>query len=55
MLPWAQIRMTRYLAANTAVLPGGSIDDFVGSEQDQVSAVGDAYIDMEGIDIGLPI
>ncbi|WP_179381268.1 YjgN family protein [Jannaschia marina] len=51
-LPWAQIRLTRYLADNTFVAPNGSLDAFVSEiEQDQ-SAIGDAFSDIEGIDIG---
>lgn len=55
MLPWAQVRMTRYLADNTALIPGGSLDDFIGTQQAETSALGDAFTDMEGIDVGLPI
>ncbi|MGB7318608.1 MAG: YjgN family protein [Planktotalea sp.] len=55
MLPWAQIRMSRYLADHTGVALGGSLDDFVGTQQEATSALGDAYSDIEGIDLGLPI
>lgn len=51
-LPWAQIRMTRYLADNTFVAPNGSLDAFVGDMQRDQSAIGDAFSDIEGIDIG---
>lgn len=51
-LPWAQIRMTRYLAENTFVAPNGSLDAFVGDMQNDQSAIGDAFSDIEGIDIG---
>jgi uncharacterized membrane protein YjgN (DUF898 family) len=55
MLPWAQIRITRYLANHTGVELGSSVDDFIGVQQDATSALGDAYADIEGIDVGLPI
>ncbi len=55
MLPWAQIRMARYLAAHTDVMVNGSLDDFVGQVETRAGAIGDAYTDIEGIDIGLPV
>lgn len=55
MLPWAQVRMARYLAAHTGVELGSSLDEFVGQQQEATSALGDAYSDIEGIDLGLPI
>ena len=55
MVPWAQVRMARYLAENTVLLPGGPLDDFVGEMQAEVNALGDAYTDIEGIDVGLPV
>ncbi len=55
MLPWAQVRMAKYLAAHTTAIPNGSMDDFVGQILPEGSAIGDAYTDLEAIDIGLPI
>lgn len=55
MYPWAKIRMARYLAASTHVLAAGSIDDFIGQEEGKISAIGDAYLDIEGIDLGVAI
>ena len=55
MLPWAQVRMAKYLAAHTGFIPGGSLDDFVNVQQAAGSAIGDAYTDLEGIDVGLSI
>ena len=55
MLPWAQVRMAKYLADHTAAIPNGSMDDFVGEMLPEGSAIGDAYTDLEAIDIGLPI
>ncbi len=55
MLPWAQIRLARYNAEHTQLLPGGSLDEFVGQIEAQAGALGDAYTDLEGVDVGLPI
>ena len=55
MLPWAQVRMARYLASHTVVVPGSSFDMFAGRLEAQQSAIGDAYGDIEGIDFGLPV
>lgn len=55
MLPWAQIRTARYLADHTGVELGSSLDEFIGVQQETTSALGDAYADIEGIDVGLPI
>lgn len=53
LLPWAHIRLTRYLADHTVALPIGSLDDFVATEQRRAGPVGDAYTDFEGIDVGI--
>ena len=52
LLPWARIRLARYLCAHTWVIPGGSLDDFVGEAERRQSALGDAYMDIDGIDVG---
>ena len=51
-LPWAQIRLARFMAYNTAVVPIGSLDAFAGKVQADQSAIGDAFADLEGFDIG---
>lgn len=55
MLPWAQVRMARYLASHTIVVPGSSVDLFAGRLEARQSAIGDAYGDLEGLDFGLPV
>ncbi len=52
LLPWARIRVARYLCAHTWLMPAGSLDDFVGEAERRQSAIGDAYIDIDGIDVG---
>ncbi|MQY41875.1 DUF898 family protein [Epibacterium sp. SM1969] len=55
MLPWAQVRMHRYLAQNSALKPNGSLDDFKGEIISETNAIGDAFSDMEGVEYGLPV
>jgi uncharacterized membrane protein YjgN (DUF898 family) len=55
MLPWAQVRVARYLSDHTGVELGSSLDDFIGTEQEKATVLGDAYSDIEGIDVGLSI
>lgn len=55
LLPWAQVRMFRYLTKHTALIPGGPLDQFVGQLETRAGALGDAYTDIEGIDLGLPV
>ena len=52
LLPWARIRVARYLCAHTRLKPAGSLDDFVGEAEKRQSAIGDAYMDIDGIDVG---
>lgn len=51
MLPWAHVRMTSYLARNTYITVNGTLDAFVGTQEEQVGALGDAFTDFEGIDV----
>lgn len=53
MLPWAQIRAQRYLAANSTFLINGSLEEFTGEIQDPTNAIGDALGDIEGVELGL--
>lgn len=55
MYPWAKVRMARYMASATQMLAAGSLDAFIGQEEGKVTAIGDAYTDIEGIDLGLAI
>ncbi|MCO5160255.1 MAG: YjgN family protein [Mesorhizobium sp.] len=50
--PWAAIRMSRFLAAATALEVSGSLDDYLGDLKDTGSAVGAEYMDVEGFDFG---
>lgn len=55
LLPYTHVRMTRYLSDHTVLIPGGSLDHFLAGAQMQTGAIGDAYTDLEAIDVGLPI
>jgi len=55
MTPWAQIRKARYIAQSSHVVPNGSLDEFIGNKEAQQSALGEAYVDIEGIDVGFGI
>jgi uncharacterized membrane protein YjgN (DUF898 family) len=55
MLPWAQIRLARYLADHTGYVLGGSLDTFLTEAQTTGNAIGDAYADFEGMGAGLPV
>lgn len=51
--PFAQVRAYRYKISQLALLPGGSLDQFVAAEQEQVSALGDEMSDFMDFDLGL--
>ncbi len=55
MLPWAQVRLAKYLAAHTGYILGGPLDAFVTHAQTTGNSVGDAFADFEGIGAGLPM
>lgn len=55
MLPWAQVRMHKYMASQTFLIPGGSLDGFIGKQVEDGMSVADAYTDIEGIDFGVPL
>ena len=55
LLPWARIRVAHYLAAHSWVVPEGSLDEFLGAADEQQSAIGDAFADVGGFDVGAGI
>lgn len=55
LLPWARIRMTRYLCSRTWLVPAGSLDDIVDEARGRETAVGDAWMDLDGIDVGVGV
>lgn len=55
MLPWAQVRMHKYMALQTFLLPGDTLDNFIGKQIEEGMSVADAYTDIEGVDFGVPL
>lgn len=52
-MPWAAVRIARYRVETLALLPAGSLDDFLASQEQAVAAVGEETAEMFDIDIGL--
>lgn len=55
LLPWTHVRLQNYMARQTYLLPGESLDNFVDQQIEQGYSVADAYSDMEGLDFGMPL
>lgn len=53
MHPWAAVRVAEYSVSCLRFIPGGSVDDFIAAEQENVTAVGDAAADFFDLDIGI--
>ena len=53
LIPWAKVRLARFLADNTFVVPGGPLDEFVENVKETQGVIGEEYVDIEGIDIGI--
>lgn len=50
--PWAAIRMASYMATATALDTTGDLDSYVSALSDEGTAVGSAFLDVEGFDLG---
>lgn len=53
LIPWAQIRMTRYRLSRLTLLAAGDLDSFVAKEQEAVAAAGEEIADFFDFDVGL--
>lgn len=53
LLPWARVRYYRYLAEHTYVRIDGDLSDLLSEIKGDSNALGDAYSDVEGLDMGL--
>ncbi|MFL2801442.1 MAG: YjgN family protein [Paracoccaceae bacterium] len=53
MLPWAQIRLYKYLCSSTKTEISGDSNKFLDNQKSKMSAFGEEYSDMEGIDVGI--
>ena len=55
LLPWARVRVAHYLCSQTWVEPASSLDEFIGEAESRQSAIGDAFMDIEGVDVGAAV
>jgi uncharacterized membrane protein YjgN (DUF898 family) len=53
LIPWASVRMVRYRLHNIQLLATEDIDRFVAERQEQVTATGEEFGDLLGVEIGL--
>ena len=53
LVPWAKIRIYKYLCSKTDVVAISSLDVFVDEEVSKISSFGEEFADFEGIDVGL--
>nr|VFJ93982.1 MAG: protein of unknown function (DUF898) [Candidatus Kentron sp. H]VFJ94747.1 MAG: protein of unknown function (DUF898) [Candidatus Kentron sp. H]VFK01351.1 MAG: protein of unknown function (DUF898) [Candidatus Kentron sp. H] len=53
LLPWAKVRMYRYLCACTSIGISGNLDRIIDEEQGGKSAFGEEFAEMEGVDFGV--
>jgi uncharacterized membrane protein YjgN (DUF898 family) len=51
--PWAAVRLARYRAQTVSLIPGGSLDDFIADQEQEMSAAGQETAEFMDIDIGL--
>jgi len=55
MVPWARIRLARYMASVTAVHSEGSLEGYTSNVQDTAGVISSEYVDLEGFDIDIGI
>ena len=48
MVPWAQIRLARYKAKHTRMLPAGPLDNVVAGEKDRTGVAQGEFLDLDG-------
>ncbi len=53
LIPWAKVRMARYRVEQYQLLVSGDLNNFVGAEQEKVSAMGQELGDFLDVDVGL--
>lgn len=53
--PWVAARTARFQLSRIALIPGGSLDDFVGAAQPEAGALGEAAGDFLDFDIGFGV
>jgi uncharacterized membrane protein YjgN (DUF898 family) len=50
--PFAQVRLTRYLASCLVMVPSGPLDDLLAAESEDVSAIGEESVGFFDLDVG---
>lgn len=53
LLPWAKVRVYKYLCENTGLVIIGNLEEFVDEETPKRSSFGEEFADFEGLDVGL--
>ena len=53
LMPWAKIRTARYRASRTSLIPVGSLGEFVNTQQQKQSALGEEVGEMFDMDLGI--
>ncbi len=53
LIPWAHVRIYRYLCNNTRYAFVRSADEFIDEEQEKMSSFGEEYADIEDVDFSL--
>ena len=51
--PWGAVRRWRYETESLQLIPGGSLDDFIGKIQHAEGVIGSEYTDLQDIDLGI--
>ena len=53
MLPWAQVRLYKYLCASTKTEVSGDANKFIDTQKSKISSFGEEYAELEGIEVGV--
>ncbi len=51
--PWGAVRRWRYETESLRLIPGGSLDEFIGKIQPAEGVIGSEYTDLQDIDVGI--
>ena len=51
--PWGAVRRWRYETESLQLIPGGSLDEFIGRIQPAEGVIGSEYTDLQDIDVGI--
>ena len=51
--PWGAVRRWRYETESLQLIPGGSLDEFIGKIQPAEGVIGSEFTDLQNIDVGI--